>query len=162
MTTDFDPLPGQIDGASSGGTVNYRGWLVSVVCWDGILPVCILATPQLALSLGVDRPVIESLSITMPIVAFFVRIEVGRRRIAGNHCAPILRCFQFVVFFLAAVHLVCIDALMLVSMEMYNGRLWANPADLIVWCILLSIYFFAMVFALYPGRVSEFDPGLHE
>ena len=149
LNNDFDSLPGH------GRTVDYRGWLVSVLCWDGILPICILATPQLAISLGAGRPVTEFLSISMPIVAFFVRIEVGRRRIVANQGGSILRCFQFVVFFLAAVHLVCIDTLMLVSMEMNNGRLWANQADLLVWCILLLIYFLAMLFALYPGRTSE-------
>lgn len=151
LLNGYDPLR-ESYGRSSGVTVDYRGWLIGVACWDGILPVCILATPQVALSLGANRSVIEFLAITMPVLAFFVRIVMGRRRIVANHCGPLLRCCQFVVFFLAAIHLVCVDALMLVSMEMNNGRLWANQADLVVWIILLSTYFLAMLFVLYPGR----------
>jgi hypothetical protein len=40
-------------------------------------------------------------------------------------------------------------------MEMNNERLWANQTDLIVWCIFFLVYFFAMLFALYPGQISE-------
>ena len=140
---------------SSCGTVNYRGWLAGVVGWDGILRVCVLATPQVARYLGADQSLTELLSITAPLLAFFVRIPVGCRRIAKNHGGPILRCCQFTVFFLAAVLLVCIDTLMLVAMEMYNDRLWANEADLVAWTTLLSVYFLAMLFALYPGRSPQ-------
>lgn len=139
--------------------VDYRRWLTSVLCWDGVLPILILATPQVALVCGAGRDWIEFLAITMPTLAFFVRIAVGYRRLAANRCGAILRSVQAVVFFLAAVLLVCIDALMLVSMEMNNGWLWANDADLLVWIGLLAVYFAAMLFALYPGRTLMAETG---
>lgn len=132
--------------------VNYRGWLVSVFCWDGILPAGVLAIPCMALSLGADRSLTEFLAVSMPLLAFFVRIPVGFWRIGENQCGPILQCCQFTVFFLAAILLVCLDALTIVEMEMNNGRLWANEADLVALIILWSAYFFAMLFVLFPGR----------
>ncbi|MDA1053474.1 MAG: hypothetical protein O3C40_23745 [Planctomycetota bacterium] len=155
----YDRLQEDYD-RSSRGTVDYRGWLIRLVCWDGILPADVLAAPQVALSLGADRSTTEFLAIAMPLLAFFIRIPMGFRHIATNHCGPILSCCQFVVFFLSAIYLVCIDALMLFSMEMNNGRLWANQGDLVALIILLSIYFLAMLFALGPGRSPAIDPAV--
>jgi hypothetical protein len=149
-------------GESSGGTIDFRAWLMGVVGWDGILPVSVLATPQLTLAFGAGRSLTEFLAVTMPLLAFFVRLIAGHRRIVANYCGPVLRCCQFAVFFLAAVLLVCIDTLMLVAMEMNNGRLWANQADFLVWIILLSFYFLAMLFVLFPGRSAELTPGMIE
>jgi hypothetical protein len=59
------------------------------------------------------------------------------------------------VFFFAAVLLVCIDTLMLLAMEMNNGRLWANRGDMITMLVLMGVYFTAMLFAFYPGRSLE-------
>lgn len=154
LTNEYDPLHSGND-RSAGGTVDYFGWLIGLVSWDGILPVCVLAIPQVALSLGANRSTTEVLAVTMPLLAFFVRIPLGFRHIAANHCGPIMRCCQFVVLFLAAIYLVCIDALMLLSMEMNNGRLWANQGDVVALVLLLSVYFTAMLFALYPGRSPE-------
>ncbi len=145
------------DRRPSRGVVHYRAWLTGVICWDGLLPMCILTAPQAALALGANRDQTEFLAVSMPVLAFFVRIFVGGRRIASNHCGPILRSLQFAVFFLAAVLLVCIDTCMLIMMELNNGRIWATAADLFVWLALLSVYFLAMLFALYPGRSPSGD-----
>lgn len=139
--------------------VDYLSWIAGVVCWDGVLPVVVLAIPQLAIFLGADRAMTEFLSVGTPLLAFFIRIEAGRRHIAANHCGSLLRACQYTVFFFAAVLLVCIDTLMLLAMEMNNGRLWANQTDLLVWAGLLSTYFLAMLFALFPGRrLDRQDP----
>lgn len=136
-------------------SVNYAGWLWLVVCWDGLLPMCVLSIPQLALKFGADRGAGEALAILTPIVAFFVRLFIGFRKLSRNQCGPTLKFFQFTVFFLAAILLVCIDSLMILSMEMNDGELWANPGDMIVMFALLAVYFSAMLFAFYPGRTLE-------
>lgn len=123
-----------------------------VICWDGLLPVCVLSVPQLAMKFGAGRNEYETLAIVTPILAFFVRLFVGIRKLSGNHCGPTLRTFQFAVFFLAAILLVCIDSLMILSIEMNNGKLWANRGDMIVMSALLAVYFSAMLFAFYPGQ----------
>jgi hypothetical protein len=143
------------DRRSPGRRINIRGWFVNVFCWDGILPAGVLLVPQAALWLGANRAISEFLAITMPVLAFFVRIPIGFLRIAASHCGPLMRCFQFVVFFFAAIFLVCLDALSILSMEMNNGRLWANEADLAALIILWSVYFLAMLFVLFPGWSPE-------
>jgi hypothetical protein len=130
-------------------------WLWIVFCWDGVLPVIILMSPQVALKLGAEPDTAEFVAIVTPIAAFFVRVVLGFRRMARNRCGPVLRFFQFAVFLFAAVLLVCIDTLMLLAMEMNNGRLWANRGDMIAMLILMGAYFTAMLFAFYPGRSME-------
>lgn len=156
----FENSQEDFDHQSRVGTVNYRGWLVSVFCWDGILPAGVLGIPQMALSFGADRSLVELFSITMPILAFFIRIPFGFWRIGTSHCGPILRCCQFVVFFLAAVFLVCLDTMTILAIEMNNGRLWANQADFVAVILLWSVYFLAMLFVLYPGRSPEPDSAM--
>lgn len=133
-------------------SINYAGWLWLVFYWDGLLPMCVLSIPQLALKFGADRGTSETLAILTPIVAFFVRLFIGIRKLSRNHCGPIL---HFLQFFVAAILLVCIDSLMILSMEMNDGKLWANPGDMIVMFALLAVYFSAMLFAFYPGRTLE-------
>lgn len=133
-------------------SVDYRGWLLRVFCWDGILPAGVLALPQTAMALGADRLTVEFLSVTMPLLAFFIRIPFGFRRIGKSFCGPILQGCQFVVFFLAAVFLVGLDAMTILALDMNNGRLWLNQADFIAFIVLWSAYFLAMLFVFYPGR----------
>jgi hypothetical protein len=154
MTRNVDhPSPGE--GSDHVPRINYAGWLWLVFCWDGLLPMCVLSIPQLALNFRADRDTVEGLAILTPVVAFFVRLFIGVRKLSRNHCGPTLRCFQFAVFFLAAILLICIDSLMILSMEMNDGKLWANPGDMIAMFALLGIYFSAMLFAFYPGRTLE-------
>ena len=154
MTRHVDrPVPGNVpEGIPS---INYGGWLWLVFCWDGLLPMLVLSIPQLALKSGADRGTSEALAILTPIIAFFVRLCIGIRKLSRNHCGPILQVFQFAVFFLAAILLVCIDSLMVLSMEMNDGEFWTNPGDMIVMFALLAVYFSAMLFAFYPGRTLE-------
>ena len=147
--------PSQDDFPEHSRHINYAGWLWLVFCWDGLLPICVLSIPQLALKFGADRDTVEGLAIVTPILAFFVRLFIGVRKLSRNQCGPTLRCFQFAVFFLAAILLVCIDSLMILSMEMNDGKLWANPGDMIVMLILLAVYFSTMLFVFYPGRTIE-------
>ncbi len=138
--------------ATSKGTVDYRGWLIGVINWDGVLPICVVALPQIAMAYGAKQSVTESLSIAAPVLAFFVRMYVGYRRIAANHCGPLLRCAQFAVFFLTAMYLVCLDTVVLITLEMRNGRLVETVGELGELAVLFSFYFFGMLLALYPGR----------
>ena len=150
MTRNEDILsPGDVP------SINYAGWLWLVFCWDGLLPMCVLSIPQLALKFGADRGTSETLAIVTPILAFFVRLFIGVRKLSRNQCGPTLRCFQFAVFFLAAILLVCIDSLMILSIEMNDGKLWANPGDMTFMFALLAVYFSAMLFAFYPGRTLK-------
>lgn len=124
--------------------------------------MCVLSVPQLALKFGADRDTGEMLAILTPVVAFFVRLFIGLRKLSRNHCGATLRFFQFTVFFLAAILLVCIDSLMILSMEMNDGALWAHPGDMMVMLVLLAIYFSAMLFpftrAGLLGRQPELLP----
>jgi hypothetical protein len=75
--------------------VNYRSWLLRILTWDTLLPACVGLVP-----IGVEfffpkhRSVMEVVSVTLPIVAFFPRIRAGKRQIQSNRCSDATRSFQ--------------------------------------------------------------------
>lgn len=132
--------------------IRVGAWLWQVFFWDGVLPVVVLWIPQFARNLQADRDVVEGLAIVLPILAFFVRLAIGYRKLARNHCGPLLKTLQFGVFFMAAILLVCVDSLMILAMEMNAGAQGLTPEYMLVFSGLFAIYFLAMLFVFYPGR----------
>jgi hypothetical protein len=65
-----------------------------------------------------------------------------------------MKCAQFIVFGCAALSLVCIDALLILSLVMPRGALWQTETDRILWVVVVSVYLLAMTFAMYPGKTE--------
>ncbi len=140
------------------GRVNYGSWFFRVLGWDGLLPVCIVLIPTLVkILIPNNRGAIEATGVLLPIAAFFVRLFIGLRHIASNHCAVSVRGFQYCVFCLGIFLLVCVDALLILSQEMPKGAMFVTRTDYVVFAILISIYLTSMTFAMYPGRVQSPD-----
>jgi hypothetical protein len=134
-------------------------WLIRLIAWDGVLPVAILSAPFLVRWLIPDnRSAIELTAVVLPLVAFFVRYQVGRRHIASNDCGPVVRRVQVVVLCLGIFVLVLIDAVMVLCHVMPKGAAFTTTTDLIVWMVLYAIYLAAMALAMYPGSPWHSDP----
>lgn len=141
--------------------LNLIAWLLAVALWDGLLPVGIVLLPALVhLAIPNHREPIEIIAIVVPMVAFFVRIVVGSQRIRSNHCARWFQVLQFALFFLAALILVLLDAVVILSHVMPAGAF--APSDYTIFAIMFAIYYFLMLLAMYPGRepVPEDDYSL--
>lgn len=146
--------------------VNYGRWLFQVIAWDGLLPAAVVLAPWGIQWVFPNRPgMIEIAGVTIPIVAFFVRVAAGRRHISSNHCGGILRCLQYIVFGLACLVLLLVDAFVILSHIVPQG-VAANEEDLMILAWLLSLYLLAMTFALFPGRqprdTAELEMGFIE
>lgn len=140
------------------GRVSYGSWFFTVLGWDGLLPVCIVLIPTLIKILFTNnREAIEVTGVLLPVAAFFVRLVIGLRHIASNHCAIAVRRFQYGVFCLTIFLLVCVDALLILSQEMPKGAMFATWTDYVLFAIPISIYLTSMAFAMYPGRVNSPD-----
>lgn len=131
---------------------HYRHWLLTLVTWDGLLPVLVLVTPAVvSFFFPNQREAREAVGILLPIVAFLVRFCIGLRHIKTNHCNEWLRRLQVVALILGLFQLVMIDSLVLLAHEMPIAN-FKDPAEFIVWGVIITIYLIPMAIALYPGR----------
>lgn len=140
------------------GRVNYGSWFFRVLGWDGIMPVCIVLIPTLIkLLIPNNRGAVAVTVVLLPIAAFFVRLAIGIRHIAANHCAIAVRRLQYFVFCLGIFLLIGVDTLLILSHEMPKGAMFANTTDYLAFASLFSIYLASMTIAMYPGRVHSLD-----
>jgi len=137
-------------------------WLFRLMAWDGLLPAAVWAVPWvIEWLIPHRRGAIEVTAVVLPIVAFFIRYQVGRRYIASNRCGALMRGLQVGVFCVGILLLVLIDAVIVLSHVMPKGAAFATAADCIVWAVLYSIYLTSMAIAMYPGPCEppdESDP----
>ena len=146
------------------GWVNYRSWLLRILTWDTLLPACVGLVPH-----GVEflfpshRGVMEVVSVTLPIVAFLLRLRAGMRQIDSNRCSEAVRSFQLITFVLGILPLVLVDCFMILSHLMPKGALFATKDELLVWASLFAIYLTCMAVAMYPGppESNRVDPIWH-
>jgi hypothetical protein len=125
-------------------------WLLRLLTWDGILPICILALPPLLEWLFPNNNLVGIIYVAVAITAFFIRLAIGARHIETNNCPVFVQHFQFGLFFLAIVELLFLDALMM-AVPMWR----LGNGDLLVLAVLLGIYLTLMAAAMYPGRAKE-------
>ena len=125
-----------------------REWALSVVCWDGLLPIAVLAIPNLvALLLPNWQGVIASFAVFVPVVALSVRFVVGFNRMRSGKSYV----WQTVVFTLA------ISALFLFEAFILNDQIGGGPkiADPTVLLVMFLSYLTMMAIALFPFRRRE-------
>jgi hypothetical protein len=59
----------------------YRDWALSVLCWDGILPLVLLVLPVNLMRLFPQQATVQLISaVGAPIVAFLLRLVIGNQR----------------------------------------------------------------------------------
>ncbi len=137
-------------------------WLLQVLAWDGLLPVVVWGGPWAVQVLApAHRGLTEQLACLLPMGALFVRYVIGTRQVAANRCGPAMQQFQTMALGVGIFVLVVIDTMMILSLEMPPGALFATKTDLVVWGTLSSIYVVTMSIAMFPGRNtgSETSPG---
>lgn len=142
------------DHAANAGPIDFAGWLIRLVTWDGVLPVLILFAPSIVERLIPNRGAIEIAAVVLPIAFFFWRIATGCRHIDANNCSPAFQKFQVWALVLAVFMLVFFDAMMILSHVMPKGALIANRGDLIIIAVMLSFYLVPISIATYPGRAK--------
>ena len=137
---------------------NYWLWFCHVAGWDGCLPSLMYVLPALAREwLPQPRGVIEWSAVVLPIVAFCLRCCFGIARISSNDCSMVLRQAQGMVFAAAAMSLIMIDAVFILSNAMPANFLFESTGDTAVWICLGTAYLAAMAFAMYPGCPAELE-----
>jgi hypothetical protein len=138
------------------GRVKYGSWLLRVAGWDGLLPAYVVLAPTAVELLIPNNPgAVELTAVVLPIAAFVVRYNAGKRHIASHNCSRVIRAAQFCVFCVGIALLVLIDAVLMLSHLMPQGALFAAREDRIVWAVLFSVYVTAMTIAMYPGRAES-------
>jgi hypothetical protein len=142
------------------GRVNYCVWLLRVLAWDTLLPLIVAFVPYaIHLLLPKQRGILEVVAVTLPILAFFLRIRAGKPQIATNQCSERARAVQFGVFLLGVLPLVLVDCFMILSHLMPQGSLFATKTDLFIWATIALFYLTCMAIAMYPGSQ---DPDSHD
>lgn len=135
--------------------IDCASWLRRVVTWDGLLPVVISLVPSVIEFLFPNgRGAIEITAVVLPIAGVLLRFQAGMHHISSNRCSSLVRGVQVAVFMVGILPLVLFDCFMILSHVMPAGG--PMPAeDVIGWSLLLTIYFGAMVIAMYPGRLID-------
>ena len=131
-----------------------RTWLLKILFWDGALPLVTATAPMAVQALTEDRAAVEFASVLLPVIAFLVRLEVGRRTIGSNNCGSVTRFFQYLLFFVGLVALILVDTFLMLTYIMPAGALFATMVDVTVFSGLVSTYLVGMILAMYPGRAA--------
>lgn len=129
--------------------VDYARWLLTLVCWDGLLPLLVLASPYLLDALTPNRDAREFFEVIVPTAACIVRLLVGIRHIRVNRTGSIVRASQYAVFVFAVLILCSIDAVVILEKGFPPPQ---DAIELLAVMAVASIYLALMAFALYPGR----------
>lgn len=140
--------------------VDYGLWLRRVATWDGVLPACVAAAPCVIRmlvrgQLGVAVAMIAA--VTLPAVAFELRLLYGRNRIASNYCSTSVRRLQSYALYIGLFTLALIDFILFYCQAITGGKakIFEGTSDWIGFALCVAIYVTAMVFAMYPGAVGQ-------
>ncbi len=132
--------------SASERTLRLREWAISVSCWDGALPLAVIAIPKGVSILFANRQGAMLLTcIYVPIVAFVIRYLNGISRYRNRQ----MYIWQLLLFFIAILLLFALDALLVLSIMVQNGM----PDNF--WAILLTmfgVYVAIMAIAMFPAR----------
>ena len=145
--------------------MSLSNWILRLITWDGLLPAIVWVVPYIVSSIFPNTPgVIWVLGVLLPIAAFFIRYQAGRRFISTNHCGNVMRIFQVIVFCFAILIIVLIDAAIVLSHAAGAGVRIMGEENVIVIIVSFAIYFLSMAFSMYPGyeKVIECDPWSNE
>jgi hypothetical protein len=134
--------------------VNYALWFWRILSWDTLLPAAMLLAPLAIRWVAPNRQgFMEIAAVSLPILAFFLRLHAGRRQIADNQWSMRMRRSQFAVFCVGIFPLVLFDCCVMLGALAANGR--PDSETLTALAVMLGIYLSAMTLAMYPGQRIE-------
>ena len=135
-----------------------RSWILRVTKWDGFLPAVVWSSPFVVrLMLPNQRGPTELTALALPIIAFFIRLKIGRKYISTINCRIVIHRFQMVALYIGLFVLALLDAVMILIHIMPQGAAFATMTDVVVCVVLYSMYIAAMAIAMYPGTGHPFD-----
>ena len=134
--------------------VDYLQWLLTVICWDGLLPLCVVVLPLAVKFFWPNNwGVIAIIAGVLPVVFFLVRLAIGYEHIRKHQVPEALRLVQYTLFFTALFLLALIEGFV-VLMQFVPGGAVGN-VDHFITLMLFLIYLLAMVIAFYPGPTDQ-------
>jgi hypothetical protein len=128
-------------------------WFLTVLTWDGLLPIVVIELPAIIQAIFPNQRVpVEISAVVLPITGVFVRIVMGRRHIASNDCGVVMRRVQFGFLCLGILALCLIETVLILSRIMPKNFVFMHKEDFIMWTVLGCTYLTCMTVAMYPGR----------
>jgi hypothetical protein len=129
--------------AASQRTRQLWEWALSLISWDGILPIAVLATPNLMrLLLPNLNPVLAFMAVFGPVIALSIRFVIGWGRMRSGRAYV----WQLIVFTVAISSLFLCEAFIL-NDQFGGGPKIADPPALLV---MFLVYLIMMAIALFP------------
>ncbi len=131
-------------------------WLLRVLMWDGLLPAGVVLVPTFVeFRFPNNRGAIELTALALPSVGLLIRLWIGRRFIAANHCTVSVRKLQFCALFLGIFLLAFLEGVLILTHVMPSGALFVHQTDVVIFAMLFSTYLLLMSIAMYPGQADS-------
>ncbi len=140
--------------------VDYRNWLLSVIGWDGILPLIVILVPfAIRVCLPGHADVMVLTAVFLPIAAFLLRFGIGMHHISANACGIVFRGFQYLAFAMGVLILLCLEAIMIAMQSIPANLIVLARGELQLGGLCALLYVVCMIFAWFPGVSQlEFEP----
>lgn len=136
--------------AMSARSRRLKEWVVTVCCWDGVLPLAVVGLP------GVLKFMFPRWNLGLALAAVFVpTLALGIRFVFG--WLKLRRNGSYIwqiVLFTVAISALFLTEAFLLNDQLGNGPKIADPAIMLT---LLAVYFTAMLIAFLPLRIPEAD-----
>lgn len=124
----------------------YSDWILTVLCWDGALPLAVFALPRLAMKVFPGRHgLMELTALVIPICAFFFRGAHGFTRYRNGG----FRFWQTGLFVAAILLLALCDTVFILFVTIPNI---AQDSDWHVLWVIYLIYVTLMAITFFPAR----------
>ena len=139
--------------------VDYKYWLLSVVGWDGVLPLIVILVPfTIRACLPGHAEVMVLTAVFLPIAAFLLRFGIGVHQISANGCGIVFRGFQYLAFAMGVLILLCLEAIVIAMQFVPRNLAIVAREELQLGSLCALLYVVCMVFAWYPGSCQpEYD-----
>lgn len=126
-------------------TSQIKEWLITLICWDGLLPIAVFSVPNLVAFLFPNwQFVISMLAVFGPVAALCVRFVFGWTRMKSGQAYV----WQMIVFTIGISALFLFEAFVL-NDQVAPGPKIAYPSTLLV---MFLVYMGMMALALFPFR----------
>jgi hypothetical protein len=132
-----------------GWTPRLRDWALSVFCWDGLLPIIVIAIPNFMQFVLPNWKIgNECVAVFCPVIALGFRFVVGYIRMRDGQSY-----FWQMIVFIVAISTLFLAEEFILSDQIGRGPKIADPFTLLE---MFSLYLLTMAIALFPFRSVSF------
>ena len=130
-----------------------KTWIIRLLALDGLLPIAVVAVPQLIqFAFPDDFKAFAIVATLLLAIGCIYRFYTGRHHILTNHCGRSLRIVQTLALLFGIVVMVVSDCVMMVLTTIPGN---ANLRSFGVLILYYLVYIVFMIVALYPGRIAR-------